>query len=66
MLRLERGGKKANRDDIVHAVRHAWEEKLDELKGGPILAIEARDPVLELVAATKLSDAETWRQATQK
>lgn len=66
MLRAERGSKKFNRDELVHAVKRDWEGKLELLKDTPILAVELGDRILGLVAAAKLSNAESWRQSVQR
>jgi translation initiation factor 2-alpha kinase 4 len=57
--------KKSNKYSIVSDATRMWSEKLDSIKDAPILAIEPRDDVLDVIQATRLSDAESWRKAVQ-
>lgn len=57
--------KKTNKYHIVDAAQQKWSEKVEGWKDAPILAVETRDDVLELVRETRLGDAETWRRAVQ-
>jgi translation initiation factor 2-alpha kinase 4 len=57
--------KKSNKFHIVSAAREQWERCRDQWKDAPILAIETRDDVLELLRETRLSDAESWRKMVQ-
>ncbi|KAK4995059.1 eukaryotic translation initiation factor 2-alpha kinase [Elasticomyces elasticus] len=65
VLLAQHRSKKSNKYNIVEAAQQRWSEKVDELKDAPIIAIETRDDVLELIRDTRLSDPETWRRATQ-
>lgn len=55
--------KKSNKYHIVEAAQQKWAERLDQWKDAPILAVETRDDVLDLMRETRFSDAETWRKA---
>ena len=63
VLLASRGSKKSNKYQIVSDAQEQWSRKLDETKSGPILAVETRDDVLDLIQQTRLSDAESWRKA---
>ena len=65
VLLARHGSKKSNKYQIVGDAQEQWSRKLDEAKNAPILAVETRDDVLELVQQTRLSDAESWRKAVQ-
>ncbi|KAL1583728.1 hypothetical protein WHR41_07484 [Cladosporium halotolerans] len=65
VLMSQHRSKKSNKYHIVSAAERQWAEKLDEWKEAPILAIETRDDVLELLRETKLSDHESWRRMVQ-
>lgn len=65
VLMAQHRSKKSNKYHIVSAAERQWAEKLDHWKNAPILAIETRDDVLELVRETRLSDPETWRRMVQ-
>ena len=60
-----RGSKKSNKFQIVSDAQEQWSRKLDEAKKAPILAVETRDDVLDLIQRTRLSDPESWRKAVQ-
>ena len=57
--------KKSNKYHIVNAAEQRWTEKLEQWKDAPILAIETRDDVLDLLRDTRLGDTESWRRAVQ-
>jgi len=65
VLLAQHRSKKSNKYHIVQAAERQWAEKLDQWKDAPILAIETRDDVLELLRETRLSDPETWRRMVQ-
>lgn len=65
VLTASRGSKKVNKYQVVVDAQDAWSRKLDAAKDGPILAVETRDDVLDLIQQTRLSDAETWKKAMQ-
>jgi translation initiation factor 2-alpha kinase 4 len=65
VLLAQHRSKKSNKYHIVNAAERQWAEKLDQWKDAPILAIETRDDVLELLRETRLSDAESWRKMVQ-
>jgi translation initiation factor 2-alpha kinase 4 len=65
VLLAQHRSKKSNKYHIVQAAERQWAEKLDQWKDAPILAIETRDDVLELLRETRLGDAETWRRMVQ-
>lgn len=65
VLVARQGSKKTNRSDIVQRAKQRWSQKLDQLKDAPILAIETRDEVLNLIQNTRLGDAESWKKAIQ-
>ena len=65
VLMAQHRSKKSNKFSIVNAAQSQWVEKLDQWKDAPILAIETRDDVLELLRETRLSDAESWRKMVQ-
>ncbi|KAK5166141.1 eukaryotic translation initiation factor 2-alpha kinase [Saxophila tyrrhenica] len=65
VLMASRGSKKSNKYQIVSDAQEHWSRKLDAAKDAPILAVETRDDVLDLVQQTRLSDAESWRKAVQ-
>lgn len=57
------GSKKSNKYQIISDAQEQWSRKLDEAKSAPILAVETRDDVIDLIQQTRLSDAESWRKA---
>lgn len=63
VLLASRGSKKSNKYQIVNDAQEQWSRKLDEAKAGPILAVETRDDVIDLIQQTRLSDTESWRRA---
>ncbi|KAK6437572.1 eukaryotic translation initiation factor 2-alpha kinase [Oleoguttula sp. CCFEE 5521] len=63
VLLAQHRSKKSNKYHIVNAAEQRWAEKLDSWKEAPILAVETRDDVLDLIRDTRLSDAESWRKA---
>jgi len=65
VLMAQHRSKKSNKYHIVEAAQQRWTEKVDEWKDAPILAVETRDDVLELVRDSRLGDAESWRRAVQ-
>jgi translation initiation factor 2-alpha kinase 4 len=65
VLLAQHRSKKSNKYHIVNAAERQWAEKLDQWKDAPILAIETRDDVLELLRETRLGDAESWRKMVQ-
>jgi translation initiation factor 2-alpha kinase 4 len=65
VLWARHGSKKSNKYSIVADATRVWSEKLDGIKDAPILAIETRDDVLDVIQATRLSDAESWKKAGQ-
>lgn len=65
VLMAQHRSKKSNKYHIVNAAERQWAEKLDEWKDAPILAIETRDDVLDLLRETRLGDAESWRKMVQ-
>jgi translation initiation factor 2-alpha kinase 4 len=65
VLMAQHRSKKSNKFHIVSAAREQWERCRDQWKDAPILAIETRDDVLELLRETRLSDAESWRKMVQ-
>ncbi|KAK6440502.1 eukaryotic translation initiation factor 2-alpha kinase [Oleoguttula sp. CCFEE 5521] len=65
VLLAQHRSKKSNKYHIVNAAEQRWAEKLDSWKEAPILAVETRDDVLDLIRDTRLSDAESWRKAVQ-
>lgn len=65
VLLARHGSKKSNKYQIVGDAQEQWSRKLEEAKEAPILAIETRDEVLDLVQQTRLSDSESWRKAVQ-
>jgi translation initiation factor 2-alpha kinase 4 len=65
VLLARHGSKKSNKYQIVSDAQDQWSRKLDEVKSAPILAVETRDDVIDLIQQTRLSDAESWRKAIQ-
>ena len=65
VLLARHGSKKSNKYQIVNDAQEQWSRKLDEAKGAPILAVETRDDVIDLIQQTRFSDAESWRKAIQ-
>ena len=65
VLLARHGSKKSNKYQIVSDAQEQWARKLDETKNAPILAVETRDDVIDLIQQTRLSDAESWRRAVQ-
>ncbi|KAM0719158.1 hypothetical protein Q7P37_005063 [Cladosporium fusiforme] len=65
VLMAQHRSKKSNKYHIVSAAERQWAEKLDQWKDAPILAVETRDDVLELLRETRLGDAESWRKMVQ-
>ena len=65
VLLAQHRSKKSNKYHIVNAAERQWAEKLDQWKDAPILAIETRDDVLDLLRETRLGDAESWRRMVQ-
>ncbi|KAK3715393.1 eukaryotic translation initiation factor 2-alpha kinase [Vermiconidia calcicola] len=65
VLLARHGSKKSNKYQIVSDAQDQWSRKLDGAKDAPILAVETRDDVLDLVQLTRLSDIESWRKAVQ-
>ncbi|KAM3417687.1 hypothetical protein BST61_g5922 [Cercospora zeina] len=65
VLRVEHGGRKVNQYEIIQGAQRALELSLEDMKVSQILAIEARASILDLVEKTRLSDPESWRNATQ-
>jgi translation initiation factor 2-alpha kinase 4 len=65
VLLARHGSKKSNKYQIVSDAQDQWSRKLDEAKSAPILAVETRDDVIDLIQQTRLSDAESWRKAIQ-
>ena len=65
VLMAQHRSKKTNKFHIVDAAQQKWEQKIEEWKGAPILAVETTDNVLESIRCTRLGDAESWRKAVQ-
>ena len=65
VLLARHGSKKSNKYQVVSDAQEQWTRKLDETKNAPILAVETRDDVLDLIQQTRLSDAESWRRTVQ-
>lgn len=65
VLMAQHRSKKSNKYQIVEMAQQRWTEKLDQLKDAPILAVETRDDVMELLRDTRLGDLESWRKAVQ-
>lgn len=65
VLMARHGSKKSNKYQIVGDAREQWTRKLEGAKDAPILAVEARDDLLDAVQQTQLSDAESWRKVVQ-
>lgn len=65
VLMAQHRSKKSNKYHIVEAAQQRWTEKVNEWKDAPILAVETRDDVLELIRETRLSDPDSWRRVTQ-
>lgn len=65
VLMAQHRSKKSNKYHIVNAAEQRWTEKLDQWKDAPILAVETRDDVMDLLRDTRLGDAESWRRAVQ-
>lgn len=65
VLLARHGSKKSNKYQIVSDAQSQWSQKLDTIKDAPILAVETKDEVLDLIQQTRLSDAESWRRAVQ-
>lgn len=65
VLLAQHRSKKSNKYHIVEAAQQRWSEKVDQWKDAPILAIEARDDVLESIRETRLGDGESWRKVIQ-
>ena len=65
VLYAQHKSKKTNRNEIVKTARQTWAENLEAMKEAPILAVEMRDEVLEMIRETRLSNAESWRKAVQ-
>ncbi|ORY71147.1 serine/threonine-protein kinase gcn2 [Pseudomassariella vexata] len=57
--------KKFNRHIVVEQAQVNAAALLQSFRYGPIAAVEASDIVLDLIDATALSDAESWRKAEQ-
>ena len=65
VLMARHGSKKSNKYQIVGDAQKLWSRKLEEAKDAPILAVETRDDVLDLIQLTRLGDSESWRKAVQ-
>ncbi|KAF2484544.1 kinase-like domain-containing protein [Neohortaea acidophila] len=65
VLMARHGSKKSNKYGIVSDAQEQWFRKLEQAKDAPILAVETRDDVLDLIQQTRLGDAESWRKAVQ-
>ncbi|KAF2160763.1 hypothetical protein M409DRAFT_59785 [Zasmidium cellare ATCC 36951] len=65
VLMASHRSKKPNKYGLVEAAQQHWSEKLEKMKDAPIVAIETRDEVLNLVQNTRLSDGESWKKAIQ-
>ena len=65
VLLARHGSKKSNKYQIVSDAQEQWSRKLDDAKSAPILAVETRDDVIDMIQQTRLSDAESWRRAVQ-
>ncbi|SMR60025.1 unnamed protein product [Zymoseptoria tritici ST99CH_3D1] len=65
VLWARHGSKKSNKYSIVADATRVWAEKCDAIKDAPILAIETRDDVLDVIQGTRLGDAESWKKAGQ-
>ncbi|KAJ8606060.1 hypothetical protein MRB53_041215 [Persea americana] len=63
VLMSQHRSKKSNKYSIVEAAQQRWAERLDQWKDAPILAIETRDDVIELLRDTRLNDGESWKKA---
>ncbi|KAL2269716.1 hypothetical protein VTJ83DRAFT_1900 [Remersonia thermophila] len=57
--------KKFNRRAVVEQAQASAARLVQSFLGGPIAAIETSDDVMDLLRATSLSDAESWRRAEQ-
>jgi len=58
--------KKSNKYHIVESAQQRWVEKLDEWKEAPILAIETRDDIMEMIRDARLSEPDSWRKTVQR
>ncbi|KAK4501360.1 hypothetical protein PRZ48_007168 [Zasmidium cellare] len=65
VLMSQHKSKKGNKSVMVETAQQRWSDKLDKMKDAPIVAIETRDEVLNLVQETRLSDSESWRKVIQ-
>ena len=65
VLMARHGSKKSNKFGIVQTAQQRWSEKLEQIKSSPILAVETRDEVLNMIQSTRLGDGESWRRAIQ-
>ncbi|QIW98526.1 hypothetical protein AMS68_004044 [Peltaster fructicola] len=63
VLMSQHRSKKSNKYHIVEAAQQRWAQQLEQWKDAPILAIETRDDVVDLIRDTRLGDADSWRKA---
>src|SRR6185436_13832541 len=65
VLLAQHKSKKTNKFQIVEAAQDAARQLLDSYRGAQIAAIETRDEIVDVIGKTRLSDADSWKQATQ-
>ncbi|KAF2718340.1 Serine/threonine-protein kinase [Polychaeton citri CBS 116435] len=65
VLMAQHRSKKSNKYHIVEAARRAWLELEAADHEAPMLAVETRDDVIELLRYTRLGDPESWRKSIQ-
>lgn len=66
VLLAQHKSKKGNKYHIITAANDKWNSLLDGMRGAPILALETRDDVLELVREARLSDGDSWKKVIQR
>ncbi|KAL5121750.1 eukaryotic translation initiation factor 2-alpha kinase [Pleosporales sp. CAS-2024a] len=66
VLIAQHRSKKTNKWSIVEAAQSRSAELLSSFHSAPIVAIESKEEVMNLIRETRLSDPDSWRQAIQK
>jgi translation initiation factor 2-alpha kinase 4 len=66
VLIAQHRSKKSNKWSIVEAAQTRSAELLNSFNSAPIVAIESKEEVMNLIRETRLSDPDSWRQAIQK
>jgi len=65
VLFAQHRSKKSNKWLVIEAAQEQAQKLLHSYRNAPIAAIETRDEILDQIGKTRLSDADSWRQAVQ-